>query len=322
MNNSMEIVILDGYTLNPGDLSWKALEQLGNVTNYDRTSTAEIVQRAIHADILLTNKTKLSAETIIQLPNLKYIGVLATGYDVIDVKTAAQQGIVVSNVPGYGTSSVAQMVFALLLEFCQHPGLHNEAVRAGEWASSKDWCFWKKPLIELEGKTIGIVGYGRIGQQTGNIARAFGMKVAAIRSDRHPIEALDVVWCSREELLACSDVLTLHCPLTPQTERMINKESLSTMKKNAFLINTSRGMLIDEQDLADALNQEVIAGAGLDVLSMEPPASNHPLVTAKNCIITPHIAWASIEAREKLLGNVISNVEGFLSGKPQNVITI
>lgn len=347
----MKIVILDGYTLNPGDLSWEKLQSIGEVTVYDRTALVDIITRAQDAEIILTNKTPIRAEVIASLPKLKYIGVLATGYDIIDVQAAAERGIVVANTPGYGSESVAQMVFALLLELCHHAGAHSESVRDGEWSSNKDFCYWKSPLIELHNKTIGIVGYGRIGQQVGQIAQAFGMKVVALQSGHKKVgedsqseegnsnsgvksENLEgksnggvksqdgeVRRCDWEELLSISDVVSLHCPLTPETEGIINRGSLSLMKKSALIINTSRGKLIVEQDLADALNQGRIAGAGLDVLSSEPPIPEHPLFTASNCIITPHISWATKEARERLLGIVCGNIEGYLAGEPRNVIS-
>jgi glycerate dehydrogenase len=308
----MKISVLDGYCLNPGDLSWDQLRAFGDVEVFDRTPAAQVVERAAGAAIVLTNKTPFPAAVLDQLPDLRYIGVLATGHNVIDTEAAKRKGIVVSNVPTYGTASVAQFVFALLLELCHHVQHHADAVRAGEWTSNPDWCFSKSPLTELEGKTIGIVGYGRIGRQTAHIAEAFGMRV--LWWDKPPgLSSLD-------DLLSQSDVLSLHVPLTPETNKMVNASTLALMKPTALLINTSRGPLINESDLAEALNSGRIAGAALDVLSMEPPPANNPLLTAKNCLITPHMAWATTEARRRLMTTVIENVAAFMSGQPQNVI--
>ncbi|SFB44712.1 glycerate dehydrogenase [Cohnella sp. OV330] len=315
----MKIVVLDGYTLNPGDQSWRGFERLGQVEVYDRTAPAFAEERARDARIVLTNKTPLRAELLAKLPALEYIGVLATGYDIVDVRAAGERGIAVTNVPGYGTDSVAQSVFALLLELCQHAGLHDRSVKAGEWASSPDFSYWKMPLAELSGKTMGIVGYGRIGEAVARIAHAFGMKVAAYK--RHPdgpppFQGFE--WASLPELLESSDVVSLHCPLTPETEELINRDSLARMKRSAFLINTARGRLIAEQDLADCLNAGGIAGAGLDVLSAEPPPADHPLLSAANCIITPHQAWATREARERLMATAVGNLEAYLAGQSAN----
>jgi len=316
----MNIVVLDGYTLNPGDLSWEGLEALGTVTVYDRTPAESIVERAKGARVVLTNKTPLRAEVLRQLPELQYIGVLATGYDVVDTAEAAKLGITVTNVPAYSTASVAQLVFALLLELCQQAGLHNEAVRRGEWAGCPDFSFWKTPLVELAGKTLGVVGIGGIGEKVAEIGQAFGMNVIATnRSGKHPaLEGVQLV--SIRELFQEADVVTLHCPLTPETEGLIQKATLAQMKKTAFLINTGRGKLIRESDLADALNEGVIAGAGLDVLSTEPPAANNPLLSARNCIITPHVGWASFEARGRLMDVAVSNVAAFAAGSPVHVV--
>jgi len=317
----VNIVVLDGFTLNPGDLSWDELKRLGSVTIYDRTPAELILERSRDADMLLTNKTPLRADTLAQLPKLKYIGVLATGYDVVDIRAAAERNIVVSNVPEYGTDSVAQHVFALVLELAHRTGSHSESVHRGEWAASPDFCYWRYPLVELAGKTMGIVGAGRIGLRTARIAAAFGMRVIAYsRSGAKDSDIPDLRWGTLDELLRESDVVSLHCPLTPQTEGMINKQALSLMKKTAFLINTARGKLINEQDLAEALESGAIAGAGLDVLSSEPPRPDHPLYNAKNCIITPHIAWATIEARRRLMAVTTDNVRAFLAGSPQNVV--
>lgn len=317
----MNIVVLDGYTLNPGDLSWSELESVGNTVIYDRTPHELIVERAKEAEIILTNKTPLREETLQQLPNLKYVGVLATGFDVVDIRAARSRNITVTNIPTYGTESVAQLVFAFLLEFCHHVSLHNQSVREGEWSSNDDWCYWKTPLMELSGKTMGIIGFGRIGRNTASIAEAFGMKVVAhdLIAQQHAKDD-GTNWMSLEELLRQSDVISLHCPLTSENEGFINKEKLNIMKKTSILINTSRGQLINNDDLADALNNGVIGGAGLDVLSEEPPALNHPLLTAKNCIITPHMAWGTKEARSRLLDTAVENVKAFLAGEPSNVV--
>jgi glycerate dehydrogenase len=308
----MKITVLDGYCLNAGDLSWDPLRAFGEVEVFDRTPADKAVERAAGSAIVLTNKTPLPAAVLDQLPDLRYIGVLATGYNVIDIEAAQRQGIVVSNVPTYGTASVAQFVFALLLELCHHVQLHADAVRSGEWTASPDWCFSKSPLIELEGKTMGIVGYGRIGRQTARIAEAFGMSV--LWWDKPPgLSSLD-------DLLQQSDVVSLHVPLSEETREMIDARTLALMKPTAILINTSRGPLIKEADLAAALNSSRIAGAALDVLSMEPPSPENPLLTARNCLITPHMAWATTEARRRLMTSVIENVAAFLSGHPQNVV--
>ncbi|WP_098743823.1 D-2-hydroxyacid dehydrogenase [Paenibacillus sp. EZ-K15] len=319
----MKIVVLDGYRLNPGDLSWDELIKLGEVKIFDRTPDDKILERAQGAQALLTNKTPLSATTLQQLPDLRYIGVLATGYDVIDVTAAAPQQVVVTNVPSYGTDSVAQFVFALLFELCHQVGQHASSVQQGAWTANPDWCYWETPLIELAGKTMGIIGAGRIGMQTARVAHALGMKVIAINgkgeTDRDvPFDGFR--WTSRDELFRNSDVVSLHCPLTAETEFIINKKHLGLMKSNAFLINVARGKLVNEIDLAQALNERRIAGAALDVLSTEPPASDNPLLHAPHCIITPHIAWATREARGRLLQTAVDNVRSFLDGKPQNVV--
>jgi len=329
----MNIVVLDGYTLNPGDLTWKDLESLGRCTIYDRSLPKEVVPRAKDAEIVLTNKTVLSSEVIKQLPKLKYIGVLATGYNMVDIEAAHDLGIPVTNVPAYGTQSVAQMVFAHLLNLTQHVAHHAETVRSGRWTSNPDFCYWDMPLIELMGLTMGIIGFGRIGQATAKLALSFGMKVIAYdivtpssvpaRTSQRSAASQSSKGCQFVELddiFRASDVISLHCPLTPQTNKIINKERLELMKKTAYLVNTSRGPLVDEQALAQALNNERIAGAGLDVLSEEPPNENTPLLKVKNCYITPHIAWATHSARQRLLQVVVDNVASFLAGKPQNVV--
>ena len=316
----MEICVLDGYTLNPGDLSWSELSQIGKTDIYDRTLEEHIVERASKADIVLTNKTPLRRATLEQLPNLKYIGVLATGFDIVDIQAAKERGIVVSNIPTYGTESVAQMVFALLLEHCHHVGRHSDLVMEGQWGRNPDWCFWNYPLVELAGKTMGIVGFGRIGFQTARIASAFGMRILANDANHREIDLPDFQWVDLTELMRKSDVVSLHCPLTPETENMINSENLSLMKRSAIIINTSRGKLVNNKDLAEALNAGVIAGAGLDVLAIEPPEDTNPLLQAKNCIITPHIAWATKEARSRLLDLAIDNIKAYVSDKPKNVV--
>jgi glycerate dehydrogenase len=317
----MKIVILDGYALNPGDLSWAELQKLADVEVHDRTPEAEVVARAVDADMVMTNKTPLSAATLAQLPKLRYIGVLATGYNIVDTNAARDKGVVVTNIPTYGTASVAQFAIALLLELCHHVGLHGEAVRNGEWSQNPDWSFWKTPLIELSGRTIGIVGFGRIGRQTAAIAAALGMRIVANdNNEANAPDYPDFACMPVDRLLRESDVISLHCPLFPENKGMIDRERLSQMKRTAFLLNTSRGPLVVDQDLADALNEGVIAGAGLDVLSVEPPVASNPLLSAKNCIVTPHIAWATKEARSRLLDTAVENVKAFLDGRPQNTV--
>jgi len=308
----MNIVVLDGYTLNPGDLSWDPLRKLGSCEIYDRSSRDEIVPRSASAEIVLTNKVVLNRAYMSAVPRLKYIGVTATGYNIVDVAAARERNIIVTNVPTYGTKSVAQMTIALLLELTQHIGHHAQTVRDGRWTRSPDFCYWDYPLVELDGLTMGIIGYGRIGQAVGELAQAFGMKVIA-HSRKSSAQEL-------EQLFRASDVISLHCPLTPETKHLINKERLAWMKPSALLLNTSRGPLIDEAALAEALNEGRIAGAGLDVLAVEPPPADNPLFTAKNCFITPHIAWATRAARSRLMDASIENVRAFLSGKPKNVV--
>jgi glycerate dehydrogenase len=317
----MKIVVLDGHSLNPGDLSWDALRDLGEVEIFDRTPAADAVLRARGATIVLTNKTPLNAAALEKLPDLKYIGVLATGYNVVDIDAARGLGITVANIPSYGTASVAQFVFALLLDLCHNVRLHADAVRAGEWSRNPDWCFWNSPLIELAGKTIGIVGFGRIGRAVGRIADAMGMRVIA--HDTFHVDPPDwqgFRWAPLETLLRESDVVSLHSPLFPETQGMINRRTLALMKSSAFLINTSRGPLVVDEDLAAALNAGTIAGAALDVLSVEPPAETNPLLTAAHCLVTPHIAWATREARERLMAITVANISAFLAGNPRNVI--
>ncbi|MFD2115555.1 D-2-hydroxyacid dehydrogenase [Paenibacillus yanchengensis] len=317
----MQIVVLDGYTLNPGDLSWAALEKLGDVTIYDRTAPEQVVMRAKDAAIVLTNKTVLTAEILAQLPKLQYIGVLATGYNVVDIAAAKQRQIIVTNIPDYSTYSVAQLTFALLFELTNRVHDHASAVRSGEWANSIDFSFTKGTITELYGKTFGIIGHGQIGQQVGRIAQALGMQVITVRRASSPAESLyGESYVTEEELLAQSDMISLHCPLTVHTQQMINEQTISLMKQSAILINTARGGLVDEAALAMALNKGRLAGAALDVLSTEPPAGNNPLLTADNCIITPHIAWASKEARERLMQICIDNIVAFQAGEARNIV--
>lgn len=312
------IVILDGYTLNPGDLSWKGFEDFGDVTIYDRTEKEQILSRIGSADIVITNKTPLDAQVIAQAPNLRYIGVLATGYNVVDIEAARKRGVVVTNIPAYGTDAVAQFAFAMLLEIAHHVQHHSEAVKAGRWTSQKDFCFWDYPLIELAGKTMGIIGYGRIGQATARIARAFGMHVIAY--DVSQQSEYSDVYVDLDTLLGTSDVISLHCPLFESTRGIINKQSISRMKDGVILLNNSRGPLVVEQDLADALNSGKVYAAGLDVVSEEPIKADNPLLSAKNCLITPHISWAPKESRQRLMDIAVNNLKAFLQGKPQHVV--
>lgn len=320
----MKIVVLDGYTLNPGDISWERLQRFGECTVYDRTSLTnveETIERIGEAEIVFTNKTPLPAAVLERCPGIKFIGVLATGYNVVDVKKAREQGIVVSNIPTYGTAAVGQFAIALLLEICHHIGHHDKAVHAGRWETNPDWCFWDYPLIELADKTIGIIGYGRIGQSTGRIAQALGMRVLAY--DSYPNRELESSTCQYaplEGVLTQSDVIALHCPLFPETEGIINKETIAKMKDGVIIINNSRGPLINEQDLADALESGKVAAAGVDVVSTEPVKGDNPLLKAKNCIITPHISWAPKESRKRLMDIAVDNLEAFLKGNPVNEV--
>ena len=314
------IVVLDGFTLNPGDLSWEPLLAIGQCEIYDRTQPSEILPRAANAQLLLTNKVVLSGETISALDPLKYVGVMATGVNVVDLAAASERGIVVTNVPSYSTSSVAQMVFGHVLHHALHVAAHAEAVRSDRWSNAQDWCFWDHPLIELSGMTMGIVGLGQIGSAVARLARAFDMTVLATtrtaKSDEGNIQIVDVDTLFRE-----SDVVSLHCPLTPETEGLVNNSRLAIMKPSALLVNTARGPLIDEAALAEALNKGRIAGASLDVLSTEPPAVDNPLLTAKNCVITPHIAWATQASRARLLSGVVDNIAAYLEGKSLNTVS-
>jgi len=316
----MNIIVTDGGTLNPGDLSWDELKTLGQCDVYDITAPEQVLDRCKDAEVIITNKVVLDRQVIASLPKLKYIGATSTGYNVIDTVAAREKNIPVANVPIYGTQSVAQMVFAHLLELTQHVGYHSGTVHEGRWAACPDFCYWDRPLIELEGLTMGVVGYGRIGQAVAKLARAFGMNVIAYDIYADKMADLDVQFVELDELFAKSDVITLHCPLTPENEGLANAQRLSLMKKSAFLINTSRGQLINEQDLADALNSEQIAGAGLDVLYSEPPSPDNPLLQARNCYITPHIAWATRSARQRLLTTSIENVKAYQAGSPINVV--
>ena len=315
----MNIVVLDGFTLNPGDLSWDDLRALGPCEIFDRTPVDRVETRAANAEIVFTNKTVLSRETILRLSALKYIGVLATGTNVVDLAAARERRIPVTNVPAYGTRSVAQATFALLLELTNRVGFHAQTVRDGRWTKCADWCYWDSPLLELDGLTLGLVGFGRIGRDVAELAHAFGMKVIA-HSPSIKNAPPFVCWAGLEEVFRESDVLSLHCPLTPQTRQLVNAERLRLMKPTALLLNTSRGPLVDESALAEALNAERIAGAGLDVLSAEPPPATNPLLLAKNCLITPHNAWGTRAARARLLRVAVENVRAFLIGQPENVV--
>jgi len=315
----VKIVVIDGHTLNPGDLSWSGLERLGKCVIYDRTAPHEIVPRLADAEIVLTNKAVLSRDQIFAVPKLRYIGVTATGFNIVDVAAARERGIPVCNVPAYGTRSVAQMTFALLLELTQRIGHHAQTVRDGRWSASPDFCYWDFPLIELDGLVMGIVGMGRIGRAVAELSKAFGMRVIASSRSKRGTER-DVEYVDLNRLFAQSDVVSLHCPLTPETKHLVNAERLARMKPNAFLLNTSRGPLVDESALATALNEARIAGAGLDVLSVEPPPVGNPLFQAKNCFITPHIAWATRAARARLMDTSVANIEAFLRGSAVNVV--
>ncbi len=311
----MKIVVLDGYTLNPGDLSWDGLKALGDLTVFNHTPPDQITGRIGDAEAVYTNKTPLTAATIRAAKNLRFIGVLATGYNVVDVEAAAGLGIPVTNIPTYGTAAVAQYVFALLLEICHHVGHHNQQVQEGRWAANRDFCFWDYPLIELAGKTLGIIGYGRIGQATAGIARGFGMRVLACDAFAASPDLVPL-----DTLLGESDIISLHCPLTPDTQGMINRETIEKMKDGVIIINTSRGPLIREQDLRDALENGKAYAAAVDVVSQEPIRADNPLLGLPNCLITPHIAWAPKESRQRLMDIAVGNLEAFLRGSAQNVV--
>ena len=319
----MKIVVLDGYTENPGDLSWDELGKLGELTVYDRTPVndeEEIIRRIGEAEIVYTNKTPISRRVIDACPGMKMISMLATGYNVVDYMYAKEKGIPVTNVPTYGTASVSQFSIALLLEICHHIGHHSESVHAGNWEKCIDWCYWDYPLIELDGKTMGIIGFGRIGQAEGRIAKALGMNVLAY--DVYPNDAGRAIaeYVSLDELYARADVISLHCNLTPENERMINKDAIAKMKDGVILINNARGQLIDEQDVADALNAGKMGAAGLDVVYTEPIRGDNPLLKAKNCIITPHISWAPKESRQRIMDCAVANAKAYLAGEPVNVV--
>jgi glycerate dehydrogenase len=314
----MKIVVLDGYGLNPGDLSWDAVSQLGELTVYDRTSSEEVIERSAGAEAILTNKTVITAEIMEALPDLKYIGVLATGYNVVNIDAAREKGIVVTNIPAYSTPSVAQMVFAHILNIAQQVQHHSEEVRKGRWTNNADFCFWDTPLIELREKKIGLVGLGHTGYNTARIAIGFGMQVTAYTSKSSLQLPPEIKKRTLDELFSECDIVSLHCPLTDETKELVNAERLRLMKPTAILINTGRGPLVNEQDLADALNAGKLYAAGLDVLSSEPPKADNPLLTARNCYITPHIAWASLEARTRLMDILVENIKAFQAGKPVN----
>jgi glycerate dehydrogenase len=321
----MKIVILDGYTENPGDLSWEGFEKLGEVKIYDRSplnNEEEVIRRIGDAEAVITNKTPVSKKVIAACASIKYIGVLATGYNIVDYNAARERGIPVTNIPAYGTNAVGQFAIALLLEICHHIGHHDKAVKEGRWEKNQDWCFWDYPLIELADKTLGIIGFGRIGQTTGRIARALGMEVLANDETQTETGTKIAAYVSRDELFARSDVIVLHCPLFPATEGMINRKSISQMKDGVIIINNSRGPLIIEKDLADALNSGKVYAAGLDVVSSEPILGGNPLLRAKNCIITPHISWASRESRSRLMNIAVDNIKSFIEGNPVNVVNL
>lgn len=321
----MKLVVLDGYTENPGDLSWEGLKEFGELTVYDRTSYVEsplIAERISNAEIVITNKTPISRTTIDKCPNIRLIAVLATGYNVVDYNYAAEKGIPVVNVPTYGTASVSQFSIALLLEICHHIGHHDKTVHEGKWAENADWCYWDYPLIELEGKTMGIIGFGRIGQAEGRIAKALGMNVIAY--DLYPNESGRVIadYVTLDELFANSDVISLHCNLTPENTEMINRNNIAKMKDGVILLNNARGQLVNETDLADALASRKVAAAGLDVVSTEPIKADNPLLSVPNCIITPHISWAPKESRSRIMDSTVENIRAFLTGKPVHVINM
>lgn len=318
----MKIVVLDGYGLNPGDLTWSGLEALGELKVYDRTAPEELLERSKDADALITNKTVIVKEDMASLPKLRYIGVLATGYNVVDIDAAKERGIVVTNIPAYSTDSVAQMVFAHLLNITQRVGYYADENRRGRWTANADFCYWDTPLLELAGKKMGIVGFGHIGQATARIAQAFGMEVGVFTSKEQSALPVGMKKMELDELFASCDVVSLHCPLTPSTKEIVNAKRLNAMKPNAILINTGRGPLVHEQDLADALNEGRIAAAGLDVLSVEPAAEGNPLLSARNCFITPHIAWATEEARIRLMNIADHNLRSYQEGKVVNNVAI
>lgn len=322
----MKIVYLDAYAANPGDIDWAPLNALGEVSIYDRTPDAEVLKRVGDAEIVLTNKVRFDAERLAALPRLKYLGVTATGYNIVDLAAAVRQGVTVTNIPAYSTASVAQMVFALLLELTQQVGHHHHLVRWGHWTEAPDFCFWAKPLTELEDLTLGLVGFGQISQRVARIAKAFGMNVQVCTKnpDKYNgrLDYAQISFVSLEELLKTSDVVSLHCPLTAETDGMLNAERLAMLKPSAILINTARGALIDEIALAEALKKKQFAGAGLDVMAQEPPDGSNPMLTAPNCFITPHLAWATLASRQRLIDTMVKNVKAFIDGTPQNVVSV
>jgi glycerate dehydrogenase len=317
-----KIVILDGHAENPGDLSWEGIAAMGELTVYDRTPPEKIIERIGDADVIYTNKTPISRETLDACPNLKFICVLATGYNVVDCEAAREKGILVANIPSYGTAAVAQFAIALLLEICSRVAHHSDAVYAGRWEKSEDFCFWDYPLIELAGKTMGIIGFGRIGQAVGRIAKALGMRVIAYDKAGGASGNESAEFVELKTLFEISDVISLHCPLTPETDGIINKDTIAMMKDGVIIINNSRGALINEQDLADALNSGKVYAAGLDVVSVEPIRSDNPLLGARNCIITPHISWASRESRQRLMDIATDNLRQYLNGTPVNIVNL
>lgn len=318
----MKITVIDGYTMNPGDLDWHLLEEIGELRVFDHSTNDEdeVIRRIGDAEIVVANKSKVTKRVIDACPNIRFISVQATGYDPIDYVYAREKGILVSNVPAYGTASVAQYAIALLLEICGHVAHHSDAVHEGRWSRSGDWCFWDYPMIELAGKTMGIIGFGRIGQNVGKIARALGMDVIAYNRSRSEVGALIADYVELDELFARSDVISLHCPLFEETRGIINKDSIARMKDGVIILNNSRGALIVEQDLADALNAGKVYAAGLDVVSQEPIRDDNPLLKAKNCLITPHISWAPKESRQRIMECTAENIKSFLAGTPQNVV--
>ncbi|WP_414151513.1 D-2-hydroxyacid dehydrogenase [Acetobacterium carbinolicum] len=318
----MKIIVLDGHTLNPGDLSWDGLEKLGKVTVYDRTTKADVIQRIGDAEIVITNKTAITKEILTVCQQIKYIGVLATGYNVVDVVAAAERGITVTNIPTYGTDAVSQFAIALLMELCHRIGDHSRSVFSGDWANNPDWCYWNYPLIELSGKTMGIIGFGKIGQRTGHIAQALGMKVLASDINKYPeLESETCQYVTQDELFAVADVIILHCPLFDETRGIINAKNIAKMKNGVLIINNSRGQLIVEDDLRDALNSGKVGGAAVDVVSTEPIKLTNPLLKAKNIIITPHISWAPRESRQRLMDIAVDNLACYLKGNKRNVVS-
>jgi glycerate dehydrogenase len=316
-----KIAILDGYTLNPGDNPWTPVAALGELSIFDRTPAEQIIERARDASVLVINKVKLPAQVLEQLPNLRFIAMVATGYDCVDAAAARRLGVAVSNVPVYGTNTVAQHAFALILHLCHRVDLHDTAVHAGEWVKCPDFCFWKSPLVELAGLTLGVVGFGRIGRRVAELGHAFGMKVIApSRSRKNAPSWEPFAWVELDELFSTADIISLHCPMTPETKGLINTANLAKMKPSAILVNTSRGGLVVEADLAAALNRGQIAAAAVDVLSVEPPSADNPLLTARNCVVTPHHAWATLAARQRIMQTTAANIAAFLAGQPQNVV--